>query len=1731
MVNMISAEALDTQAAQAESLDNGLDLEFASTDALDAMGAFNLEQLDKEPASAGDPPGKPKPRTMQDLKRDYDKDLQNWKQITRYGIPMAADQTRNKFQAARVVEFDARKFNVDRYLGYGKSTFDKVGFSPFVDNEKNFNQNTTIWQDYGRMMSVFGPLVYQGAVSSYRSLADTFGSDRPVFSSDDETASEYARLNNIGMSTKGGPLGFANNLTLSMAYTVGTALSVVAEEALLFGLTVATEGAFGGAAAARTAFNIGRLGNAIKRGFQTEHVANILKGSTQLVKSLSKVGDAKDFYTAVRTGGTTFAKGTFQYLNPFSRTADDIYDLYRGSASVRNMSNLAKAKQTFGSFYRDVRDNNFALSESKLEGGSAKIDAIQRLTDEYEKKNGKAPEGDDLARIYDQAEDIGRGVTAVNFPVIFLTNRVVLDGLFKFRGFKTLEQAGELSTKGIGFKKGVGFYDNLADGWLKSSVNTLKNPKAYIGKGVNYFRRNLMEGVQENLQNVTSEAVANYYDGVYKDATLGGFDYAAGHAWDAIKKEMSSGQGLETFASGFLMGGLMGKAQNLFLKDVPQVYYWTKDKIAGTNKLQEYKLNKQRTRQDAINGLNELYKNPLKYFSSRNESAVVQKHTSDVMNLAEENGDAKTFQDAKDLKTFDNIFTALDNGTYDTLLEQFKELKKLSNDELANFLGVDKADPKMMNKLDEVVTRAAQIKERYDVVNDRFKNPFSPKNFKFGTEEFTKEAIAFRAFEAAKKSAVISQYGFDRALERMNGLYQDLSSNRPIRKASGSDITVLTDLNTLDNEINLLDKEVKSYAGVTDKDQKKLAEQKKEKLDLLMDYRDKLRTYRERMGENERDENGQIIISFNDAAEPLKNSYKAYLRYLGKVADDYMFDDKIDESFNKVLDYYSLDSDAKNYSKVVNNLMDPLNLYRHSQMIAANFTKLFQNREIDAEERIARSQRLVELNQLLLAFTANGIMLDPQELQEFVRTGKKPTTFIDPNTLQNIPESSPKYAIAQGLLERDDEIKDPPKPEAAPTAEEPVAPTTTTTAPTSAESAPAATTTAAPTELNLEAELQVKLEDAYNQYVEETGSEISFEEFVKTTRRARNIIKDFRRGKPAEAAPAPATTAATVTPTTPYGTPTGEPITTATEAAKADIERRRQEELNNILGDVIKLEEADTKQKATQAIADATREVGNKALDKAGIIIGEVQWGKNIIDVAKRLAFKIREIQKPAVDRINAKYDAELAALEGAKPAEAAAPVAEEAPLDLTPGLIKVFTEEKDKKIGELLPVYGQALASKDRTEDESAVLADPVKWLEEQIENAEENLQRDEERLKTLTEDAKPEVGEVFVTGTTLGLTNIYGTAPKNFIDKRSTPQRAALERNKSKVFDEEEAGGKKVFSIVDWSVVDNVGRPGYVATSIAFDKDSTITLDDVKADLEAAHAQTMSGVDQFGKISEVKIQQALKGASVKISKNEKADQVKTRMESAKVRIQKSKANLKKVKAVMDEFNDNISRITGKPVEQTQPVERTEPVTEAAPVVVSTEKTGTQKAQELVDSITSLKDVPDLSKADSKPVTIDLIELISTGQAKAKDVVAMIAAKRKELLQNISTKDLQKGDMVTFVDGRKGFVKSINKKTVTFKMVGSEKGATELIDQSKLPGLITSLESGKALSMEPTPEIEITPQEETEVKASQDALASFTENSAAVKEAGEKAAKAAGTDNQENLNNLFKNIGCKTGK
>mgnify|MGYP000871383860 FL=1 len=1436
----MALEPLDNSLDETQEVNTGLDFS-GIDDPMDPLSGVNLEQLEQQ-----DPTPKPKPATKADLTANYNKQMKALKQFGSEGILRAQEGSRDPIQRARVVEFDANKSNIDRYLGYGKSTFNRVGFVPFTDNEKIFNEKTTIWNDLGRMSGVFGSLAYEGAMGGYRSMGSIL-SGEDFFSPDDKTAEGFDKANSIGMSSRGGFGGFANNFVLNSAYTVGIGVSILAEEMAMAGLEALTVGGATPLVAARTAMNMERLSKA----FKLNAVGNIFKGSVQLAKSLGKVGDAKDFYTAVKAGSGTLGKGLFNFVNPASRTTQDLMDIAKGSASVRNLSNFAKMKQTFGSFYRDMRDANLALSESKLEGGSAKREEAERLLSLYEQENGKPAEGADLEKIYKQAEDVGYGVTAINFPIIYATNRVTFDGLFKFRGFRSLDNLSKEATlleKGIGFKKGVGFTDEAALGFMEGAKKNLTSARYYgaqFGRFLNYSKRNLAEGFQENAQNIVSESVKNYYDGIYKDGTVGSLEYGSGLAWNAIKKEATTAQGAETFASGFLMGGFIGVSQNAFLNKAPNIYY----QLSDPTKYAEYKEAKAKSKADAIAGLNEMYSNPLKYFSSKNESAVIQKKSADAMNTAEENGDAKTFQDAKDIRTFDHVFQALDNGTFDNLLSSYAELKKLDNDELADFLGIAKTE-KASEKLDEIVSRAKEIKNRYEVVNTQFANPFNPRAYKAKTPEFEGEAIAYKAFEQAKRVAVASQHSFDRSLERMTKVYSDLVADKPVAKASNSDLSVLFDINDINNEIDILKKEITGYVEPT-AEQKKLIKQKTAKLESLQDYKDKLNSHLESLSANEVEENGQFKIQFSeDTTNALRKSYEKYLKQLASVNNDYVFNEKIDDSFAKVLDYYSLNQDSKDHNNAVNTLLDPTNLYKLAESISEYYTKLWGSKDENVAERIDKAQRMMEFNNLLKTLAAQGIMITPEQLEDFVENDVRPTTFLDAATGQPLDPTSEKAILANDIMKIDDEIKDQPEPAPVEEAPAPVVETPVQEA--------------KPTE-ELPADLEALLRAAHDNYVISNDSDITFENYIATSTTASRIKDTYYKN-----AQVPTTESAPTEPT-------------------------------------------------------------------------------------------------PSVDSVEISSNSKGLAAALTNPTELA------------------------KKKGNLTESYPVTVRGKEYPDAEAAYQA-----------------------LKgTATKD----------------------DGPNSTYNLMVEILKAKLEQYPRLVSEIDKAGGKSWLS---------------------------------KATHQPTSRNTVwetGGKNWF------------------------------------------------IKALTDAY------LSVKGPESVVTEENIEP----------TKESGLKKAQDILNSVSSIKDLPNLNAVNGNPFTFKLLDLISSGEVTSKEIIDMVEKRRQELSENLSLNDIKTGDIVIFTDGRKGIVKSMTKDAIKVKLFNSKSKGLEVVPAAEISKKIKMVENGKIAAVEETVQVEVAPENKPEVEASKDTVDSFTSDAARVKNAINDVMANTGKDNSNNIQNIIDNLGCKT--
>lgn len=137
----------------------------------------------------------------------------------------------------------------------------------------------------------------------------------------------------------------------------------------------------------------------------------------------------------------------------------------------------------FGAFYRDTREAMFTISESQLEGAGVTQELINNHIDTFTKdNNGRLPTGQALDDIYKNAYAAGRVDVLGNIPLIYLTNRITFDGLFKFKGIKSLIEAAEKSAPSFGksFVFNIGekhLLNQQKKDYLKQLLKLLQNLK------------------------------------------------------------------------------------------------------------------------------------------------------------------------------------------------------------------------------------------------------------------------------------------------------------------------------------------------------------------------------------------------------------------------------------------------------------------------------------------------------------------------------------------------------------------------------------------------------------------------------------------------------------------------------------------------------------------------------------------------------------------------------------------------------------------------------------------------------------------------------------------------------------------------------------------------------------------------------------------------------------------------------------------------------------------------------------------------------------------------------------------------------------------------------------------------------------------------------------------------------------------------------------------------------
>jgi hypothetical protein len=918
--------------------------------------------------------------------------------------------------------------NFERYYAHPK--FKELGFSPFRDNEAHYNKNSSLWDDAQRGIVTAGKLFGGAFVGAAKNWSNPFSMEP-----DTEASDEMERLMSIGSSNRGGFGSSVINFGVNSAYGFGVMGEVLAEEAALALGTAFSGGALGGMAGLRTALNAKKLAGAFSLG-------KAAKSFTSAFKNVTKINEARQLWGAAKGIGKAA-----DYLTPFSQTRSLLTQAGRAEAKWDSLDNMAKVSKGFGSFYRDLREINAVTYESKLEGGGVQTEVINNLMSDFRKKNGRDPNDQEAQLMYQQGHKAGYLNAQMNAVGIYISNKIVLDKALKgIPGMAQADNVARRTMKGTLLKvqdwakKGVNPWE-VASGIKKygkaAFYKQTFNPKNLAKGGLGYLSANLMEGTQEVYQEAIANGITSYYmDSFNNPSRVGGAEFQA-KMLGGLKSQMS-GQGMETFLSGFLMAGPMTAAQSAFFKGMDmtrRAKLKMQDKAfkadpanAGKASPFEEQLNAEKDYDNkVVDALNDMTMDPKKYFSAIEQNARTQADLERLGEQAAADGDMHAAKNIKDESLTNHIITMLESGHFEIFQDQLKGLKELDTQELQEaFDEPGDAKKTVAQRIDAVLKRTEQIKATYQKYQEKT-NPFSMRE----------DPLSYMAFEQARNIAIRNDVTYQRTGERMTDILNQFNSNMPFTNADATDFTNLFVVGGmteggsprigLGSEINLLDQQIQGL----DPD---IPEQKAE-MDRLTEKRDNLKSlsgtlqafasaYKTTQSAAQTEEkHATNMDTFIETEKVFKEAYATYVRGLAKASGQTVLDSAIDEGFQQLADFWKLNADRQDVANAVNMMQNP-DMYRNAtEKIRDAMDKAFAARKESLKKALDgyKKKHLVNafFNDLFEKYNA---FVEPEEANGYIDKNIVPETFYDADTLEEIEPGSEKYKGIMALIDQYDEI-------------------------------------------------------------------------------------------------------------------------------------------------------------------------------------------------------------------------------------------------------------------------------------------------------------------------------------------------------------------------------------------------------------------------------------------------------------------------------------------------------------------------------------------------------------------------------------------------------------------------------------------------------------------------------------------------------------------------------------
>lgn len=914
------------------------------------------------------------------------------------------NQDYNKYGKITAYDAGPNGDNRDRYLGYGRSTFEKIGFIPGTNNETRYNDGTTTWDDTWRMLKNAVPLYWEGIKAPIMSYLDAGGGD---FGQDIRAAANYQKASSIGYSTKSGVMPFVANTAMSFAYTAG----------------IMTEAALEAYALKKISPQLFTQAGKLMQGVQ--EAPSFLKTTTDWLKDIKNVDAARSFYSQA-------VNKTVNFINPVNHTWKNFSSTIL--RNPENLSNLARAQRTFGAFYLDARMLNAALSEGRLEGGFIENDMMTQFYKDHYYKTGKVPTEQEMLEYKRTAEHAGLMDTMWNTALVFYSNKIAFPNLMRFGAFSV---ADDIVIDGGRLVRDKGKLLFTRDSF-GNALRSLYKPKE-LGRGaLNYFKGNLVEGLQENMQEAIAEATKNYYTESFYHPNRANFDFAIHTFKEGIQDQLNA-QGLETFGSGFLMG-FGNKFLNYGIGKFSDFKDAYDNKMTYGDYIKKVETDGQAVADRVNNALNTVSKfYGDRYFDYGNQSLAAKAIDSKDSNVKDQ-------KDAEDSSLLSGVITALNTGTFDMFIDKLNDIKQMTPEEIedVNVLNVQPGEgQKALERIDKIIEKAKKIEKRFNYETSKRPNPINVNDYAPGTKEREDAELYYKAWEIAKFNIIFLNGTFDENLSRLNNLGKsfDFLTNQssPSNPIYQTDVTALYDRSSLAMEIDTLTNEINSLTGVEDPKlqaektakEKKLArlQKYKEKQDKYIFFKQEVERIRKFGQETESptEEQQKIIDSadqeLNEVLAQNEKEYKEalvdYLKDITGSETEYLkalrtLEDNektsVDDLFDKLIDIEKLDSENKTMLQYINMLGDPAAYREHVDRNYKWMKTMYLNKRDMINQNVQQAIKSKEYQALLNILSDRGIFIDLDEFAKWTKNKEyQPESFIDTTNEMVIPRGSERY--------------------------------------------------------------------------------------------------------------------------------------------------------------------------------------------------------------------------------------------------------------------------------------------------------------------------------------------------------------------------------------------------------------------------------------------------------------------------------------------------------------------------------------------------------------------------------------------------------------------------------------------------------------------------------------------------------------------------------------------------